>query len=85
MQSDAHLAEGVEAAIVRLVESGRFASRADVLEAGVELLEQREALAKLNATMNRSLADSAAGRTEEIGVVRDRLLERYRDWPRSAA
>jgi antitoxin ParD1/3/4 len=65
----------LEALVDELMESGRFASRGDVLREGVRLVGERERLlAKLDDRLSNGLADVAAGRTEDAEIVFDRLI-----------
>jgi antitoxin ParD1/3/4 len=70
-----------EAFIEEAVKSGRYASRAEVIEEALLLLKRRDAsLAKLNADLARGIADIDAGRTydldEAFDQVRDELCRR---------
>ncbi len=61
------------------VGSGRFTSRDEVLREGVRLLSEREArLARLDAAIERGLADAEAGRVHDIDEVRAEMRQRYR-------
>lgn len=71
-----------ETLIQTLVESGRYESGADVVDAALYLLEDQEKLrviklAELNASLDEALADAAAGRVydaEEVFEEMERLI-----------
>lgn len=69
----------VENAIKRLVATGRFSSKDEVIREGVRLLEERERkLEKLNAALSRGIADAETGRVTPADDVFDRLERKYR-------
>ena len=58
----ADLGRPLESFIAKLVESGRYNSKSEVLREGVRLVQEREArLAALDASIARGLADAEAG------------------------
>jgi antitoxin ParD1/3/4 len=64
--------------VVRLVESGRYGSKSEVLREGVRLVEEREKrLVALDAAIERGLADVEAGRTYALEDVANELNDRY--------
>jgi antitoxin ParD1/3/4 len=68
----------LEAVVTRLVESGRYNSKSEVLREGVRLVEEREKrLAALDAALARGLADVEAGRVKPLREVADRLIAKY--------
>jgi antitoxin ParD1/3/4 len=68
----------LEGTVKRLVESGRYNSRSEVLREGVRLVEEREkALAALDAALERGLADADAGRIHDADDVFGKLKARY--------
>ncbi|WP_395677955.1 type II toxin-antitoxin system ParD family antitoxin [Inquilinus sp.] len=74
----ADLGTQLETFVTKLVESGRYGSKSEVLREGVRLVEEREKrLALLDAAIERGLADIDAGRTHAIEDVADELLRRY--------
>jgi antitoxin ParD1/3/4 len=76
----ADLGEQLEAFVTKLVETGRYNSKSEVLREGVRLIQDREAhLAALDASIARGLADADAGRTRPAEEVFDRLAAKYRD------
>ena len=75
----ADLGQTLEAFVARLVASGRYNSKSEVLREGVRLIQEREArLAALDASIARGLADAEAGRTKPAAAVFDRLEDKYR-------
>ena len=75
----ADLGKQLESFVVRLVASGRYNSKSEVLREGVRLIEEREAkLTALDASIARGLADGDAGRTKSADQVFDRLEAKYR-------
>lgn len=72
------LGSDLEALVTELIESGRYASREDVLRQGVRLVgEQEKWLAKLDHRLAQGLDDVRAGRVEDADVVFERLIARY--------
>ena len=75
----ADLGQQLEGFVAKLVESGRYNSKSEVLREGVRLVQEREArLAALDAAIARGIADAEAGRTRPAGEVFDRLEGKYR-------
>ncbi|MET0678512.1 MAG: type II toxin-antitoxin system ParD family antitoxin [Bradyrhizobium sp.] len=74
MAMSADLGEVLEAFVARLLSSGRYRSKSEVLREGVRLIQEREAkLAVLDASIARGLADADAGRVSPSSKVFDRL------------
>jgi antitoxin ParD1/3/4 len=74
----ADLGKQLESYVVRLVESGRYGSKSEVLREGVRLVEEREKrLVALDAAIERGLADVEAGRTYALEDVANELNDRY--------
>jgi antitoxin ParD1/3/4 len=72
------LGSNLEGAVQRLVESGRYNSRDEVLREGVRLVEEREkAVAALDAALERGLADADSGRIHDADEVFAELKARY--------
>jgi antitoxin ParD1/3/4 len=79
MAISADLGEKLEAVVNDLVANGRYNSKSEVLREGVRLVQEREAaLAKLFQALDKSIADSEAGRTKPIEEVAERLRSKYR-------
>ena len=75
----AELGQQLEGFVAKLVESGRYNSKSEVLREGVRLIQDREArLAALDASITRGIADADAGRTKPANEVLDRLESKYR-------
>jgi len=74
----AELGQSLEKFITRLVKSGRYGSKSEVLREGVRLIQEREArLAVLDAAIARGLDDAKAGRSKPAADVFARLQSRY--------
>ena len=74
MAVSADLGEVLERFVTKLVASGRYHSKSEVLREGVRLIQEREArLAALDASIARGLADADAGRVKPSSEVFDRL------------
>jgi len=70
MAVSADLGEMLESFVTKLVASGRYHSKSEVLREGVRLIWEREArLAALDASIARGLADVDAGRVKPISEV----------------
>ena len=75
----------LESTVERLVKSGRYGSKSEVLREGIRLVEEREKrLAALDAAIARGLADVEAGRGKPIREVADRLTAKYRKMAKDA-
>jgi len=78
----ADLGAQLESYVAKLVESGRYGSKSEVLREGVRLVEEREKrLALLDAALERGLCDVDAERTHELEDVLDELTRRYAGEP----
>lgn len=74
MAVSADLGEALENFVTKLVASGRYHSKSEVLREGVRLIQEREArLAVLDAAIARGLDDAEAGRMRSSSEVFDRL------------
>lgn len=77
MAVSADLGEALENFVTKLVASGRYHSKSEVLREGVRLIQEREArLAALDAAIARGLEDADAGRIKPSSEVFDRLEAR---------
>lgn len=76
----ADLGSQLEGFVAKLVETGRYNSKSEVLREGVRLMQEREArLAVLDQALARGLADEAAGRVKPMAEVAARLERKYSD------
>lgn len=74
----ADLGKNLESYVQKLVDSGRYGSKSEVLREGVRLVQDRETrLAALDASIVRSVADAEAGRTKPADKVFRRLAKKY--------
>lgn len=74
MAVSADLGETLESFVNKLVASGRYHSKSEVLREGVRLIQERETrLAALDASIARGLADARDGRVKLSSEVFDRL------------
>ncbi|WP_426387767.1 type II toxin-antitoxin system ParD family antitoxin [Sphingobium sp. R-21] len=75
----ADLGQQLETFVARLVATGRYNSKSEVLREGVRLIQDRETrLAALDASIARGLADADAGNITPAEAVFDRLEAKYR-------
>ncbi len=78
MASSVDLGGNLENIVSKLVQSGRYNSRSEIIREGVRLVHEREArIEALEASIRRGMADSEAGRIHELDDVRKRLAARY--------
>lgn len=78
----ADLGQPLESFVSKLVATGRYNSKSEVLREGVRLVQEREArLTALDASIARGLADAAHGRIKPADEVFDRLESKYRAAP----
>jgi antitoxin ParD1/3/4 len=79
MASSVDLGSNLEKFVARLIKSGRYNSKSEVLREGVRLIQERETrLAALDAAIARGIADAEAGRVKPARQVFDRLEAKYR-------
>lgn len=79
MAISADLGSQLEAFVAKLVASGRYNSKSEVLREGVRLIQEREArLAALDASIARGVADADAGRAKLANAVFDRLEAKFK-------
>ena len=78
MAISADLGEKLEAVVTDLVKNGRYNSKSEVLREGVRLVQEREAaLQRLDAALERGIADADAGRVKPLEEVVERLRAKY--------
>ena len=69
----------LEGTVEKLVASGRYNSKSEVIREGIRLVDEREKkLAVLDAALDRGLADTEAGRVHDADAVFSELRARYR-------
>jgi antitoxin ParD1/3/4 len=74
MAMSADLGKTLEKFVTKLVATGRYRSKSEVLREGVRLIQERETrLAALDASITRGVADADAGRVKSTSEVFDRL------------
>ena len=74
MAMSADLGETLENYVTKLVATGRYNSKSEVLREGVRLIQERETrLAALDASIVRGLADADAGRVTPAAQAFDRI------------
>lgn len=78
MASSVDLGGNLEDVVTRLVKTGRYNSRSEILREGVRLIDERETrLAALDASIMRGIADADAGRVHDLEDVAARLDAKY--------
>lgn len=74
----ADLGTQLESFVAKLVETGRYNSKSEVLREGIRLIQEREArLAVLDQALVRGMADDEAGRAKPLTDVVARLERKY--------
>lgn len=74
----ADLGQQLESFVTKLVETGRYNSKSEVLREGIRLIQEREArLGVLDQALSRGVADADAGRVKPLGDVAARLEAKY--------
>lgn len=74
MAMSADLGKTLEKFVTKLVASGRYHSKSEVLREGVRLIQEREArLAALDASIARGVADADADRVKSTSEAFDKL------------
>ncbi len=72
------LGQQLEAFVSRLLDTGRYGSKSEVLREGLRLIQDREAqFAEFDTVIGRTLADSDAGKGKPADEVFDRLDAKY--------
>jgi antitoxin ParD1/3/4 len=75
----ADLGQQLEGYITKLVETGRYGSKSEVLREGVRLIQDRETqLVALDSVIERGIADSDAHKGKPAEEVFGRLEAKYR-------
>lgn len=83
MADSVDLGPRLESLVSHLIETGRFRTRAEVIRAGLRMIEEREeALQALDAALEEGLADAGAGRFVPSADLRARLTSKYNQIPR---
>jgi len=78
MASSVDLGSKLEKFIERLVKSGRYNSKSEVLREGVRLIQERETrLAALDVAIAQGIAAADAGEVKPVAKVFDRLEAKY--------
>ena len=86
MASSVDLGTRLDKFVARLVKSGRYNSKSEVLREGIRLLQERETrLAVLDRAIARGLGDAKAGRVRPLDEVFDRLEAKYRGMAQAKA
>lgn len=68
----------LERFVAKLVETGRYNSKSEVLREGIRLIQERETrLSVLDQSIARGLADAEAGRVKPLTEVASRLEAKY--------
>ena len=79
MVMSADLGKTLEKFVTKLVATGRYNSKSEVLREGVRLIQERETrLAALDASIARGVADADAGRVKTSAAVFDRLKSKLK-------
>jgi antitoxin ParD1/3/4 len=74
----ADLGPQLERFVAKLVETGRYNSKSEVLREGIRLIQERETrLSVLDQSIARGLADAEAGRVKPLTEVASRLEAKY--------
>ena len=68
----------LERFVAKLVETGRYNSKSEVLREGIRLIQERETrLSVLDQSLARGFADAEAGRVKPMSEVASRLEAKY--------
>lgn len=74
----ADLGPQLERFVAKLVETGRYNSKSEVLREGIRLIQERETrLSVLDQALAQGLADAEAGRVKPMSDVVTRLETKY--------
>jgi antitoxin ParD1/3/4 len=74
----ADLGQQLERFVAKLVETGRYNSKSEVLREGIRLIQERETrLSVLDQVLAQGIADAEAGRVRPMSDVVTRLEAKY--------
>jgi len=80
----ADLGPQLESFVAKLVETGRYNSKSEVLREGIRLIQEREArLSVLDLALARGLEEAEEGRVKPIADVVSRLEAKYQGMGRT--
>lgn len=80
----ADLGPQLESFVAKLVETGRYNSKSEVLREGIRLIQEREArLSVLDLALARGLEDAEEGRVKPMADVVSRLEAKYQGMGRT--
>lgn len=80
----ADLGPQLESFVAKLVETGRYNSKSEVLREGIRLIQERETrLSVLDQALARGLADAETGRVKPMSDVVARLEAKYQSMSRA--
>jgi antitoxin ParD1/3/4 len=81
----ADLGPKLESFVAKLVETGRYNSKSEVLREGIRLIQEREMrLAVLDQALSRGIDDEEEGRTKPLADVVTRLERKFESAGRPA-
>lgn len=81
----ADLGPQLESFVAKLVETGRYNSKSEVLREGIRLIQEREArLSVLDLALARGLDDAEKGRFKPMSDVVSRLEAKYQGMGRAS-
>lgn len=81
----ADLGPQLESFVAKLVETGRYNSKSEVLREGIRLIQERETrLAVLDLALARGLEDAESERVKSMADVVSRLADKYQGMGRES-
>lgn len=81
MPVSAEIGPKLEKYVAKLVKTGRYNSKSEVIREGLRLLQEREAAyEELRKKIQAGIESANAGRMIPIEDVRERLIARYKNW-----